>query len=153
MLVDLQNVLCVPDLTYNLLSVHSMTIHGASLTFTEKTCKIVAEGKVVVVAAEDLVSIDYCGANYQDDEDDETEDNSDQSSDAPVSRDVSEQTDNLVQEEDTAQQEGERYVLLAIYVDHILIASNNTSMLQKEKVQLIKKFDIVDQGEAHILGI
>ena len=56
-----------------------------------------------VVAAEDLVSIDYCGGNYQDDEDDETEDNSDQRSDAPVSRDVSEKTDNLVHEENTAQ--------------------------------------------------
>ena len=52
------------------------------------------------------------------------------------------------------KQEGERYVLLAIYVDDILIASNNTSMLQKEKVQLSEKFDVVDQGEAHyILGI
>ena len=142
--------------------------------------------------AEDLVSIDYCGGNYQDDED-KTEDNSDQSSVAPVSRELSEKTDNLVQEENTAQvgatyeetfmhqvrstndvlideylrsagykpstadtciyikQEGERYVLLAIYVDDILIASNNTSMLQKEKVQLSEKFDVVDQGEAHYL--
>eukprot|EP00795_Rhopilema_esculentum_P006130 gene6130-11520_t len=177
MLVDLQNVLCVPDLTDNLLSVHSMTMHGASVTFTKGTCKIVADGKVLGVGqkyeqlfgvkvvlpnrvcvaevkplddyslqlwhqrmghiskdsisklqdvaedkflcdmenirnihpvepADDLVSIDYCGGNYQDDADDETEDNSDQSSDAPVSRDVSEKTDNLVQEGNTAQKIG-----------------------------------------------
>ena len=40
MLVDLMNVLYVPDLGDNLLSVHSMTMHGANVIFSKVVCKI-----------------------------------------------------------------------------------------------------------------
>ena len=46
------------------------------------------------------------------------------------------------------------FVILSIYVDDILIASNSTSMLEKEKSELGKRFSVTDQGEAHyILGM
>ena len=49
MLVDLKNVLYVPDLADNLLSVHAMTMNGASVMFTKESCKISAVGKVLGV--------------------------------------------------------------------------------------------------------
>ena len=36
MLVNLMNVLCAPDPGDNLLSVHSMTMHGANVIFPKK---------------------------------------------------------------------------------------------------------------------
>ena len=42
MLVDLMNVLYVPDLGDNLLSVHSTTMHGANVIFSKGVCKISA---------------------------------------------------------------------------------------------------------------
>ena len=47
------------------------------------------------------------------------------------------------------QHYGESFLILALYVDDIIMASNNSPMLQKEKLQLNKKFDISDQGEVH----
>ena len=47
MLVDLMNVLYVPDLGDNLLSVHSMTMHGANVIFSKGVCKISARGKIL----------------------------------------------------------------------------------------------------------
>ena len=47
MLVDLVNVLYVPDLGDNLLSVHSMTMHGANVIFSKGVCKISARGKIL----------------------------------------------------------------------------------------------------------
>ena len=45
-------------------------------------------------------------------------------------------------------------MVLALYVYDILMASYSTNMLQKERIQLSKKFDAVDEGEAYyILGI
>ena len=49
MLVDLKNVLYVPDLADNLLSVHAMTMNGASVMFTLESCKTSAVGKVLCV--------------------------------------------------------------------------------------------------------
>ena len=48
-LVNLEKVLCVPDLADNLLSVNSMTMHGASVSFNHGTCKISAGNKVLGV--------------------------------------------------------------------------------------------------------
>ena len=42
-------------------------------------------------------------------------------------------------------------MILALYVDDILLASNNKSMLDKEKHDLSKRFAVTDQGEAHYL--
>ena len=47
MLVNLMNVLYVPDLGDNLLSVHSMTMHGANVIFSKGVCKISANGKIL----------------------------------------------------------------------------------------------------------
>ena len=45
-------------------------------------------------------------------------------------------------------------VILAIYVDDILILSNNAALSNKEKELLSQRFEIVDQGEVHhILGM
>ena len=49
---------------------------------------------------------------------------------------------------------GDDMVIIALYVDDILIASNNKKMLRKEKVALKERFNMKDMGEAHYcLGI
>lgn len=40
-------------------------------------------------------------------------------------------------------------MLIALYVDDIVLATNDTAMLKKEKDQLKKRFEIEDQGEIH----
>ena len=40
-------------------------------------------------------------------------------------------------------------MLIALYVDDIVLATNDTTMLNKEKNQLMKRFEIEDQGEMH----
>ena len=46
------------------------------------------------------------------------------------------------------------FVILVVYVDDIIPISNNIDMLNEEKIKLQKKFDMVDNGEAHyILGM
>ena len=46
------------------------------------------------------------------------------------------------------------FTILALYVDDILLFSNNTDMLMKEKMSLGKRFKVEDQGEVHyVLGI
>jgi len=47
MIVNLMNVLFVPDLGGNLLSVHSMTMQGANVIFSKGVCKISANGKIL----------------------------------------------------------------------------------------------------------
>ena len=52
------------------------------------------------------------------------------------------------------KQENGSFIILCLYVDDILIASNNMSMLEKEKSELGKRFSVTDQGEVHyILGM
>ena len=47
-----------------------------------------------------------------------------------------------------------KFVIIALYVDDILIVSNNNEMLNAEKKLLGQKFDMVDQGKLHyILGM
>ena len=43
------------------------------------------------------------------------------------------------------------FVILALYVDDILLLSNNTHMMKREKDSLSERFQIIDQGEAHFL--
>jgi len=46
------------------------------------------------------------------------------------------------------------FVILALYVDDILLMSNSTDMVAREKESLSKRFNISDQGEVHfILGM
>ena len=46
------------------------------------------------------------------------------------------------------------FVILALYVDDILLISNQPGLLKNEKQLLADRFDIVDQGEVHyILGM
>ena len=46
------------------------------------------------------------------------------------------------------------FVIIALYVDDILIVSNSNAMINAEKKLLSQKFDMVDQGELHyILGM
>ena len=40
-------------------------------------------------------------------------------------------------------------ILIALYVNDIVLATNDTTMLNKEKNQLMKRFEIEDQGEIH----
>ena len=40
-------------------------------------------------------------------------------------------------------------MLIALYVDDIVLATNDTTMLNKEQNQLMKRFEIEDQGEIH----
>ena len=40
-------------------------------------------------------------------------------------------------------------MLIALYVNDIVLATNDTAMLKKEKDQLKKRFEIEDQGEIH----
>lgn len=46
------------------------------------------------------------------------------------------------------------FVIIALYVDDILLFSNNDALLNQEKQTLSEKFAIVDQGDIHyILGM
>ena len=46
------------------------------------------------------------------------------------------------------------FIILALYVDDILMFSNNIDMLKKEKMSLARRFKVEDQGEVHyILGM
>ena len=46
------------------------------------------------------------------------------------------------------------FVIIALYVDDILLSSNNTEMLKKEKLALAKRFKVKDFGELHyVLGM
>ena len=52
------------------------------------------------------------------------------------------------------KQVGVDFMIIALYVDHLLAATNSKQMLHDEKEQLKRKFDMKDLGEAHyILGI
>ena len=52
------------------------------------------------------------------------------------------------------KQENGGFTILCLYIDDILIASNDMSMLEKEKSELGKRFSVTDQGEVHyILGM
>ena len=52
------------------------------------------------------------------------------------------------------KQVGANFVIIALFVDDLLIASNNMQLLQNEKRLLSGKFEMKDLGEAHyILGI
>ena len=52
------------------------------------------------------------------------------------------------------KQVGANFVIIALFVDDLLIASNSEQMLQNEKKLLGGKFEMKDLGEAHyILGI
>ena len=42
-----------------------------------------------------------------------------------------------------------RFVILAVYVDDLILISNDVDMLATEKACLCNRSDIVDQGEAH----
>ena len=48
-LIDLEKVLCVPDIADDWLSVHLMTMHTANVIFNSGTCKISAGNKVLGV--------------------------------------------------------------------------------------------------------
>ena len=46
------------------------------------------------------------------------------------------------------------FVIIALYVDDILLFSNNTEMLKKEKLALAKRFKVEDFGDLHyVLGM
>lgn len=46
------------------------------------------------------------------------------------------------------------FVILAVYVDDIILASNNVKMLKAERESLCREFEMVDLGEIHfILGM
>ena len=46
------------------------------------------------------------------------------------------------------------FVIIALYVDDIILCSNNTNMLKKEKLALAKRFKVEDLGELHyVLGM
>jgi hypothetical protein len=50
--------------------------------------------------------------------------------------------------------DGGNFVLLSLYVDDILIASNDKVTLAKVKAWLSSKFDMKDMGEAsYVLGV
>ena len=50
--------------------------------------------------------------------------------------------------------DGRKYIFLVIYVDEILLASNDTKMLVETKQLLFGYFDMKDLGEAsYVLGI
>ena len=53
------------------------------------------------------------------------------------------------------RQDGEiDFVIIALYVDDILLFSNNTEMLKREKLALARRFDVEDLGELHyVLGM
>ena len=45
-------------------------------------------------------------------------------------------------------------MLIAVYVDDVLLASNNAEMMKEEKAKLSAQFEMEDQGEVHYcLGI
>ena len=44
-----------------------------------------------------------------------------------------------------------KFVIIALYLDDILIVSNNNEMLNAEKKLLGQKFDMVDQGKLHYI--
>ena len=44
-----------------------------------------------------------------------------------------------------------KYVIFGIYVDDITDVSNDTEMLEAEKVALCKRFEMVDEGNTHYL--
>ena len=49
---------------------------------------------------------------------------------------------------------GRKYIFLVLYVDYILLATNDTDMLVKTKQLLFSHFDMKDLGEAsYVLGI
>lgn len=49
---------------------------------------------------------------------------------------------------------GESYLLLLVYVDDVLLASNSTELLDKVKGQFNNKFDMSDMGQpAYMLGV
>ena len=53
------------------------------------------------------------------------------------------------------KEEGERdsFVILSVYVDDIILGSNNLNLLKREKNDLEEHFEMVDQGEIdYILG-
>ena len=46
------------------------------------------------------------------------------------------------------------FVIIALYVDNIILCSNNTDMFKKEKLALAKRFKVEDLGELHyVLGM
>jgi len=46
------------------------------------------------------------------------------------------------------------FVIIALYVDDILLFSNNSEMLKRENLALARRFDVEDQGELHyVLGM
>lgn len=52
------------------------------------------------------------------------------------------------------KREGDDIMLIALYVDDLVTASNSTTMLQREKEALRKRFEMKDLGEVHYcLGI
>ena len=53
-----------------------------------------------------------------------------------------------------AKFKNERFIFLVLYVDDILLASSDVSLLQETKKFLSSKFDMKDLGEAsYVLGI
>ena len=52
------------------------------------------------------------------------------------------------------KQVGAEFIIIALYVDDLLLANNNNKLLQKEKDSLKEQFCMKDLGEAHyLLGI
>ena len=49
---------------------------------------------------------------------------------------------------------GSSFIILSLYVDVILLVTNNMKLLNKVKIELSEKFEIKDMGEAsYVLGI
>ena len=52
------------------------------------------------------------------------------------------------------KKEGDSFVILSVYVDDVILASNDPDLLKREKIHLAEHFDMVDQGEInYILGM
>src|ERR1022692_3667275 len=69
------------------------------------------------------------------------------------------QTENGYQQLETEpcvyiQQEGEKVIIIAIYVDDINVASNNEALLKETTEVLAKHFKMMDLGPTHhVLGL
>ena len=50
----------------------------------------------------------------------------------------------------SADVDGKKYIMLiAVYVDDVLLASNNAEMMKEEKLKLSAQFEMEDQSEVH----
>ena len=149
--IALKEVLYLPDLKKNLLSVQTMTKLNASIQFDGTECKIMRNSKLLATGKINeklymlmiIPDVEYINVAKE-------------RPNNLLSNGYTKSTaDPCVYSKTMKSQDGRiHFVIIAIYVDDMMFFSNNTEMLEREKKAIAKRFQVEDLGELHyVLGM